>query len=112
MPDVFAPVTVLALFLLAFGPVRLRVVVGAVAVLGIAVHLSHLVVAVGCVLAAACLGNWRGAGRAALPLAMAVALLVVSVIALSRSPLVHDEHETGGSYSPTEPSASSATTSR
>jgi drug/metabolite transporter (DMT)-like permease len=43
---------------------------------------------------------------------MAVALLVVSVIALSRSPLVHDEHETGGSYSPTEPSASSATTSR
>ena len=53
MPDIFAPVTVLCLFLLAAGPSagssrRARAAAGLLAAIAIASHLTHLVIASGC----------------------------------------------------------------
>ncbi len=83
MPDVFAPMTVLCLFLLAW-PERLtgaeRGWVAVIATLAIAVHLAHLVLAAGCI-ATVCVLRWRLLWRTALPLASALALLLLSNIA-------------------------------
>jgi hypothetical protein len=75
MPDILAPVTVLALFLLAYE--RARWSVTAVAAFAIAAHLSHLVVA------ACCLGvvltlRPRAFARAGVPLAVTLALLLAT----------------------------------
>ncbi len=87
MPDLFAPVVVLALFLLGpgrdelSGPEVAWLLV--VAAIGIASHLSHLPLAAAMVVMAwvAGLGRGRGmadAGRVALPVAAAVGLLLVT----------------------------------
>ena len=80
MPDIFAPVTVIALYLLAFpgelGMFQRRWV----AVLGtaaIAFHLTHLILAAAG-LAVVLMVRWRAGARAALPLVVAVAILVAT----------------------------------
>jgi hypothetical protein len=82
MPDLFAPVVALALLLLGLWRDALSraeaLWLGAIAAVGIAAHLSHLPLAlamVGLVLLAA---GWRGALRAALPLAAAILLLLAT----------------------------------
>ncbi|MCX7383582.1 MAG: hypothetical protein NT133_19705 [Alphaproteobacteria bacterium] len=87
MPDVFAPVTVIALYLLAF-PGALgawqRGWLAGLATAAIAFHLSHLIVAAGC-LAVILAMQPRAVPRAALPLGLAlVILLVTNVIGHSR----------------------------
>jgi hypothetical protein len=80
MPDIFAPITVLCLFILVFGDgldASVRVWAAILAVIAIAVHLSHLVIAAACIAAIAVLRTTR-VPRAVLPLAVAVALLIVS----------------------------------
>jgi hypothetical protein len=78
MPDLLAPVTVLSLFLLAFGT-RLtrweRGWAGFLATFAIAAHLSHLVIAAACAAVALALGSRR---VVALPLAGALALLALT----------------------------------
>ncbi len=81
MPDVFAPLTVLCMFLLAYGrpvlsgPVRLAV--GGLAAVAIASHLAHLIVAAGCLAVVAPLRPRRLLAAAA-PLAAALAWLLAS----------------------------------
>jgi hypothetical protein len=81
MPDIFAPMVVLCVFLLGFG-VRLsrreRVWIGVLATAGITFHLSHLVIAAGCVAAGLLLRPGRRTLMAGAPLAAALALLVAS----------------------------------
>jgi hypothetical protein len=87
MPDVFTPVAVLCLFILAFGQNRLsRIELAGVAVLGsvaIAAHLAHLILAAGCI-AALVLVRWRPGWplwrlwRPAVPLAAALAVLLLT----------------------------------
>lgn len=81
MPDVFAPLTVLCLAALGFGAGRLnRWELGwaaAVGTLAVASHLSHLVLAAGCV-AAIGLVRWRLPWRPAAPLGGALAFLLLS----------------------------------
>nr|WP_283949760.1 hypothetical protein [Limobrevibacterium gyesilva] len=80
MPDILAPVTVLCLFLLAFGD-RLRGWergwAGGLAAFAIAAHLSHLVIAAVCVAVVALL-RWRRVMAAAAPLLAALALLLLT----------------------------------
>ena len=80
MPDVFAPVIVLALFLL--GPARAAIgrgeaiVLGVLAALGIAAHLAHVPLAAALVLATLLVTRSpRAAVRTALPLLAALALV-------------------------------------
>jgi hypothetical protein len=78
MPDIFAAIAVLCIFLLGFSTRLNRVEVVWLVVLGalaIAVHLSHLVIAAACLLGVLCLGLRRLA-LAVLPLACAIALLL------------------------------------
>ena len=77
MPDIFAPLTVLALFLLAFSPERRRWPVVALAAFAVAAHLAHLVVAFACV-AVIVLLRPRAAARTALPLALAIGVLLTT----------------------------------
>lgn len=81
MPDIFAPLAVLCVFVLGFGAGRLnRWELGwaaAVGMLAVASHLAHLVLAAGC-LAAVWLVRWRLAWRPALPLGGALAFLLLS----------------------------------
>jgi hypothetical protein len=83
MPDLFAPVTVLGLFLLGLARDRLgrgeAWYLGALATLAIASHLAHLVVAAGVIAAVSVLSRRaRPALRAAAPLGAALALLLAS----------------------------------
>lgn len=83
MPDIFAPLTVLSLFLLAYaGPLR-RVERGwlvGLAAFAIAVHLAHLVLAAGCLVAVLALRRRRVLVCAA-PLGIALAALLLTNIA-------------------------------
>ena len=84
MPDLFAPLVPLCLFILAFGrksvPLPTRAAVMALAVVAIAAHLAHLVLAAGCIAALLLIGWLQGRGRIlwqpAAPLAAALALLL------------------------------------
>ena len=84
MPDVLAPVAVLCALLLGFGRASLsRAEAIWLTVLGTAAtaaHLSHLPV-VGALMVVSLLAGWRAAGRVALPLASAVALLLATNLA-------------------------------
>ena len=81
MPDILAPLVVLSLFVLAFGPGRVSRTAlawaGVVGTLAIASHLAHLVLAAG-VVAAAGLLRWRLPWRPALPIAAALLFLLGS----------------------------------
>jgi len=81
MPDFFTPVVVLCLFILGFGHGRLsRIELGCVMAIGsvaIAAHLAHLIVASAC-LAVLALLCWRLEWRPAVPLAAALAMLLLS----------------------------------
>ena len=81
MPDVFTPLVVLGLFVLAYGPGRLGRgtlgAVGVVAAIAIAAHLAHLILAAAAIAAVAVLRR-RVPWRPALPLAGALAMLLVS----------------------------------
>lgn len=78
MPDIFAPLTVLGLFVLAFAEASVARRTGAiVATLAIAVHLSHLLVAAGCIAAVLLVRPCRAVVAAA-PLAAALAVLLAS----------------------------------
>ena len=79
MPDIFAPMTVLCVFLLGWGrlPGRLAAAVTALAAIAIASHLTHLVIAAGCLLAVL-MGRWRRLLPCAVPLVLALAWLVGS----------------------------------
>ena len=85
MPDAFTPVAVLCLFILAYGGERLsRAELAAVAVLGsvaVASHLAHLILAAGCIAVLALLRwrrGWRVLWRPAVPLAMALLMLLLT----------------------------------
>ena len=81
MPDIFAPMAVLCLFVLGFGAgLRSgeRRWAGVLGTFAIAVHLSHLVVAAACVVVVTLLRRrWRPVLAAAAPLLGAVAVLLV-----------------------------------
>ncbi len=89
MPDVFTPVAVLCLFILAFGGERLsRVELAGAAAIGsvaVASHLAHLILAAGCIAVLALL-RWRRGWRSfwhlnwrpAVPLAAALAMLLLT----------------------------------
>jgi hypothetical protein len=85
MPDFLAPLTVLTLFLLAFGPdERRRWPVLALASFAIAAHLTHLIIAAACLAVVLALRP-RVFFRAAVPLAVAVMLLLATnLIGLGR----------------------------
>ncbi len=81
MPDVFAPIVLLALLLLGFArhtlSRRAAVWLGLLASIGIAAHLSHLPLAASIVVMVLLLGRrLRPALRSAAPLAMAIVLLL------------------------------------
>ena len=81
MPDIFAPVTVLCLFLLGFGvrlSTRERAWVGVLATAAIAFHLTHLIIAAACIAAGLLLRPGRRTLRMALPLLAALAVLVLT----------------------------------
>jgi hypothetical protein len=81
MPDMFAPLVVLGLFLAAFAGTRaVRRAGAAVATLAIAVHLSHLLIAAAC-LAVLLVLRPRRAGASAVPLSIALGLLVTTNVA-------------------------------
>ena len=90
MPDIFAPVVVLCLFLLAWddgASTRLRLAIGIVAAFAIAVHLSHLGIAGAAVALAALTRRGRGPVlRAAVPLAGALAFLLAANLAAFGKP--------------------------
>lgn len=78
MPDIFAAMTVLCIFLLGFSSRLKRVEIAWLVLLGslaIAVHLSHLVIAAACVFGVLCLGV-RRLKIAVLPLAGAIVILL------------------------------------
>ena len=78
MPDIFAAMTVLCIFLLGFSTRLSRLEVVWLVLLGslaIAVHLSNLVIAAACLVGVLCLG-FRRLTLAVLPLACAVAILL------------------------------------
>jgi len=81
MPDMFAAVSVLCLFILAFGRERLcRSEVAGVVLLGsiaVAAHLAHLVVAAACIVVIA-LVRRRLEWRPAAPLAIALGMLLLT----------------------------------
>lgn len=83
MPDIMAPALVLALALLGFAADRLTraevIALQAVVALAIAVHLSHLPVAAALVVLVLLVGrHWRPVLRCAVPLGLAVGLLLVT----------------------------------
>lgn len=83
MPDFFAPVVVLCLFLLGFGEQRLAreeaVAVALIGAVAIAVHLSHLPTAIALVLLALLARRrWSPALRAAVPVVAAILFLLVA----------------------------------
>ena len=85
MPDIFAPIVVLGLFLLGFGGAALtrfeRGYLVAVVALGIAAHLAHLPLALGLWVIALLLRVWRYPTRLlamALPVVLGVAVLFVT----------------------------------
>ena len=83
MPDIFAPLTVLCLFLLAFGEGLSKVERGWLVALGafsIGVHLAHLIVAAACLVPVLAL-RWRRLAVCAAPLALALAALLLTNIA-------------------------------
>ncbi len=77
MPDVFAPLVALCVFLLAWcrAPAGGMLAIGLLAAIGIAAHLAHLIVAAGC-LAPVLLLRWRRLALCAAPLVVALAWLV------------------------------------
>ena len=79
MPDVFAPLVVLCLFVLGWGrfgtPVRLAI--GLLAAVAVASHLAHLVLAAGCLVPVAIL-RFRRLLLCAVPLVVALAWLLGS----------------------------------
>ena len=80
MPDVFAPVTVISLYLLAFpGALGMwqRRWVGLLGTAAIAFHLSHLVLAAAGLTVVLVL-RWRALARAMVPLGTAIAILVAT----------------------------------
>ncbi len=79
MPDIFAPLVVLGLFLLAWGRLPLwgMLAAGLLAAVGVATHLAHLIVAAAC-LAPILLLRWRRLAVAAAPLALALAWLLAT----------------------------------
>ncbi len=77
MPDIFAPLTVLSLFVLAFAPDGRRWPVVVLASFAIAAHLAHLAVALACV-ALVVLLKPRAAARTALPLVLAASVLMAT----------------------------------
>jgi hypothetical protein len=82
MPDIFAPITVLSLFLLGFAtPGTLsrgaRIWLLALAAIAIAVHLAHLIIACGCLVVVGLL-RWRRLPATALPLLAALGWLMVT----------------------------------
>ncbi len=82
MPDIFAPLTVLTLFLLAFCTRLTRthtVLLVMIAALSIGVHLTHIVIAAGCLVVIAVMKSER-LKLALLPLAIALATLVATNI--------------------------------
>jgi hypothetical protein len=85
MPDIFAPIVVLGLFLLGFGSAALtrfeRAHLVALVALGIAVHLAHLPLALGLCVVALLLRFWCRPVRLlamVLPVVIAVAVLFVT----------------------------------
>lgn len=85
MPDIFAPIVVLGLFLLGFGGAALtrleRGYLVALVALGIAAHLAHLPLALGLCVVALLLRLWRRPVRLlamVLPVVIAVAALLVT----------------------------------
>ena len=84
MPDVFTPITVLCLFVLAFGEGLSRVELAGATVLGsvaVASHLAHLILAAGCIAVLTLLRwrfGWRSLWRPAVPLAAALAMLLLT----------------------------------
>lgn len=83
MPDIMAPAMVLALALLGFAADRLTraevIALQAVAALAIAVHLSHLPVAAALVVLVLLVARrWRPVLRCAVPLGLAVGLLLAT----------------------------------
>ena len=85
MPDIFAPVSVLSLFLLGLAPPGTlsrgeRAWLVALATFAIAAHLAHLVVACAC-LAVVLLLRWRRAALAGAPLLLALAWLASANLA-------------------------------
>ena len=75
MPDVFAPLVVLCVFVLAYAPGRaVRAAAAVVGTLAISVHLAHLVLAAGCI-AVACALRRRVVAPALLPLGAALVLV-------------------------------------
>lgn len=80
MPDIFAPVTVLCLFLLAFDKKLSRFSQSAlvlIATLAIVSHLTHLVIAAGCLIVIALI-RFKCLKLAALPLLLAMGFLAMS----------------------------------
>lgn len=78
MPDIFAPVVVLAVFVLAYAPGRLARGIAALAgTLAIAVHLAHLVLAAACI-AVVCVLRRRIVRPALLPLVAALLLVLAA----------------------------------
>ena len=81
MPDIFAPLCVLSLYLLAWGrpalSIPVRIAVALLAAIAIASHLAHLVLAAGC-LAVVLLLRPRRLLACAAPLALALAWLLGS----------------------------------
>ena len=79
MPDIFAPLVVLCVFVLGWGQFRWPVMlaIGALAAIAIASHLAHLVVAAGCLIPVAILRTRRLLTCTA-PLVMALGWLVCS----------------------------------
>ena len=83
MPDIFAPITVLGLYLLCFGDSLGRWQRGwlfALTTFAIAAHLSHLPLAAGCLAMLAWFG-WRRAAWTTAPLITALALLIATNLA-------------------------------
>ena len=78
MPDVFAPVAVLAVFVVAYAPGRgARAAATVAGTLAIAVHLAHLVLAAACI-AVVCVLQRRLVLRALAPLGAALVLVLAA----------------------------------
>lgn len=88
MPDIFTPLVVIGIYLLAWGPPTIRhrthAAIALLTAIAIAAHLAHLIVAAACLASVAILRP-RALPRAAVPLAAAIALLLASnLIAFGR----------------------------
>ncbi len=84
MADIFAPITVLCLFLLGFGPQRGKAALALIGAFAIAAHLAHLLIAAA-VIGVILLLRPRAVLRAAAPLVLALlALLATNAIGHGR----------------------------